>query len=509
MKSSKRFIHYLAAFVLIGFGTILHGCDFLDPTEVSNPQATPEDLARAAEPVRAMMPGLEAQFARALGSNVVITETVSDNYSVHGTGISSQFDFPRQLTIDEGATNGTGATQGAYWNASELRALATFVIDDIIPGDQTASSQDIARVFYYRGMAHLFQGENFVGAVLEREGDVVPARTLLELAAGDFQESLNRSGSGVFATASRAALARTHRALGNEVQAANFATQVLNDSPTFLFGQPFDDNLSNAPYIFIVQRALKELQPLPRLDFLDPKYTTRESEIPVAKAEEMHLILAEAALTGAPDLGAARQHLINAINLANNESAGRVRVPFEENDQRLNNDLEARPRHDLFRVKASPDAPERENLVLTRPGTIETPTVSGTSFTEADINNAATADELIYLLYNLRQEILFLEGRRLHDLGIRLNIMLRELDANQSVTRSSLGVDTFVPAYIPSSNEMDLFDPSSPYPGGEPDDPQNPTVTTQVITIMHDLNERLTNQRGTVLGNPFVGVPGS
>lgn len=500
-----NFSAVLFLFLTVG---LLASCDFLDPTEVTNPQTTDEDLAMANEPVKALMPGLEAQFARALGSNVVVTETVSDNYSVNGTGISSTFDEPGELTVDVGATNGTGAATGAYWNASELRALASFVIDDIVPGDETATDEDIARTYYYRGMGNLFQGENFVSALLEREGTPVPAQILLQRAAEDFEESLNFVSSGELATAVRAALARTHRALGNESDAAQFAQSVITADSEFLFTQPYDDNLSNPAQSFLVARALKELQPLPRLDFLDPKYPTRSSAIPIAKAEEMYLILAEAALSGTPDLLAARTHLSDAIALAVNEDAGRILVEFNEDDQRLNNQLQARPRHSLFEVKAGPDAPARSGLVLTRPGIIDTPVISSTSFTQQDIDDASTAEELIYLLYNLRQEILFLEGRRLHDLGIRINFMLREIDSNVSVTRESLGSESYVPSYIPSGNGLDLYDPSSPYPDGEPDDPETPSVNTTEITILHDMNAILASQRGTVMDNPFLALPG-
>ncbi len=508
MKNQNTYSKFFPVLLFFLVGGFLTSCDFLDPTEVTNPQTTGEDLARANEPVRALMPGLEAQFARALGSNVVVTETISDNYSVNGTGISSTFDFPGELNVDVDATNATGAATGAYWNASELRALASFVIDDIIPADDTANDAEIARVFYYRGMANLFQGENFVSAMLEREGEPVSAQILLQRAAEDFNQSLSIINSGQMSMAARAALARTHRSLGNAAEAAQFAQSVIDTDPEFLFTQPFDDNLANPAQAFLVARALKELQPLPRLDFLDPKYPSRSSAIPVAKAEEMYLILAEVSLSGTPDLVTARGHLVSAINLATDEDAGRVLIEFNDDDQRLDNQLNSRPRHSVFDVKAGPDAPARSGLVLTRPGAIQTPAISSTSFTEQNVNDANNADELIYLLYNLRQEILFLEGRRLHDLGIRVNFMLREIDSNVSLTRNSLGSTAYIPSYIPSGNNLDLFEPSSPYPGGEPDDSTDPTVTTTVITISHDINAILSAQRGTVLDNPFVGVPG-
>jgi hypothetical protein len=59
-------------------------------------------------------------------------------------------------------------------------------------------------------------------------------------------------------------------------------------------------------------------QPLPRLDFLDPKYFQMNSDdqcpITIAKAEENYLILAEAALA-ANNLDEAKAQLTNLLGL--------------------------------------------------------------------------------------------------------------------------------------------------------------------------------------------------
>ena len=46
-------------------------CDNIDPTDIDNPQTTDEDLANAAEPTRAMLPGLRALFATAISGTTV------------------------------------------------------------------------------------------------------------------------------------------------------------------------------------------------------------------------------------------------------------------------------------------------------------------------------------------------------------------------------------------------------------------------------------------------------
>jgi tetratricopeptide (TPR) repeat protein len=452
----------------------LAGCDFMDPTNVENPRTTEEDLARAEEPVRALMPGLRAQFARMVGSQVVISEVTSDNYSVHGTGLSAIWDDPRSVSPTD--MNSTGFATGIYWNTQEMRALGDFVLNEIAPGDEAATSGQLAEAHYYRGMAYLLQGENFTHVPTGRDTPPLPAGELLQLALADLEASTTLAPGGDFALPARAAIARAHRALGNSGPAVQAAQQVLGANPTFVFQQLFDGTtIENQPHIFLVVRQLKEMQPLPRLDFLDPKYLSREAGLAVAKAEEMHLILAEAELaTG--NLPAARAHLVDAIQLALNRGT----TPFVDDDERLNADLSERPRRSDLLVAADPDSPPRAGLVLDRPGVeIQVPTISGTSLNPDSVLALEGVEETWHAFHLARQEILFLEGRRMSDMGIRLPIMLREIDQNAAIDPGSPGTVRVVPDYIPPNDQMNRFDPASPGPGDE------------VVTMRYDVNRAL------------------
>jgi hypothetical protein len=455
----------------------VHGCDFLDPTEVENPRTTDDDLAQAAEPTRALLPGLRAQFGRAVNAVVTVTEVVSDNYSIHGTGIDKAFDEPG--LVSPNVMNGTGVT-GPYWNLQELRALAEFVLDDIVPDDDTATPAQIAEAQYYRGMAYVMLAENFTGAPLDRDQPAVDAAELLGIGIGSLEASI--ATDAAFALQARAALARAHRIGGSAAAAESAALQVLAADPAFAFIQEYDPaSVDNGPHNFLVQRALQEMQPLPRLDFLDPKYTTEESGIPIAKAEEMHLIVAEVELA-AGDLPAARERIARAIEAA----LARSSAAFNDNDLRRNADLSIRPRDAEILVRASPESPFRAGLVLDRPGAVETPHISGTSL-EADSVRALTGREDIHhALYLARQEILFLEGRRMSDLGIRLPVMLREIDTNAAIADGDAGTLPVVPSYLPARDAIDLFTPSSPYSGSNP-----PVLQTDRITIEVDMNRIL------------------
>ena len=248
---------------LLAMTVALAACDFLDPTQVENPRTTAEDLADAENPTASLIPGLRAQFARLVGSQSVVAELVSDNFSVHGTGLAKSWDFPRD--VSPSLMNSTGTATGLYWNAQELKALATFVLEEIAPNDGTASADHVAEAHFYRGMAYLTLGENFSAAPTEADGAPVPADELLDLAVTEL------GNATAFGLPTTAALARVHRLRGDDAAATAAASAALAADDDFALAQAYDANsVSNPPWSFLVSRALQEMQPNPRLDFLDP-----------------------------------------------------------------------------------------------------------------------------------------------------------------------------------------------------------------------------------------------
>ena len=454
------------------------GCDAIDPTQVNNPTTTDEDLADATDPTAALLPGLRAQFARMINAYVV-AEVITDNYSIHGTGIIVDMDEPHVVTPDLVNSTGTSVS-GIYWNVQELRALADFVIDEIAPNDPGAPPALVAEAHYYRGMAFLTMGEVFSNVPHEEDGTPQPAETALSKAISDLQ-----AGTG-FGAQANAALARAHRLLGDQGAAASAANAVLNAEPNFLFAPAYDQQfLTNTPVAFLVLRALQEMQPLPRLDFLDPKYTERDSPIPIAKAEEMHLILAEAALASG-NVGEAQSQLASAITLANSRGT----VSFDDIDERRNADLSLRPRSKEILIRADADSPYRAGLVLDRPSDgLMIPNISATSLGADSVAALSNTAELWHALWLARQEILFLEGRRLGDLGIKLPMMLREIDQNDNISEGDPGTLPIVPGYVPQNPRyaMDIYTPLDLYDGV---DPGVPLIETQV-TMHVDMNRVL------------------
>ena len=229
-------------------------------------------------------------------------------------------------------------------------------------------------------------------------------------------------------------------------------------------------------------------QPLPRLDFLDPKYyqltSTDQCPITLAKAEENYLILAEAALAQS-DLTQARTQLSALLALVQSRP-----VQHDVNDQlegRYNGGLRKFPNDPSYRVQASPNDPLREGLIIDRrpPHLITVSPVSGTSVTQAMIDGLADHDSALEMVYLMRQEVFFAEGRRPADLGIRLPVC--EVEAAHA-SNSAAYVEAWIPSFIPQGGGLDEF-----------------TVDDEArtVTITHNMNRVIAANAHTADVAPF------
>ncbi|MFV1884860.1 MAG: hypothetical protein ACMZ7B_10260 [Balneola sp.] len=221
-----------------------------------------------------------------------------------------------------------------------------------------------------------------------------------------------------------------------------------------------------------------DLQPLPRLDFLDPKFFdidgTTDSDIPLLKIEEAHLILAEAELADG-DLPGAQTAMTNVVALANSRATS---IVDDANESRNGDGTVAqRPNNATFTVRASSSDPFVAGLVIERTTTVTTPSISATSVTAVDVAALANATDALTTLYLLRQEIFFGEGRRMFDLGIKWPVAEREALINPNIVASDR--QATIPAYLPTIAEFDAF-----------------TVSGTEVTIQHNLNRTIATGRG-------------
>ena len=256
--------------------------------------------------------------------------------------------------------------------------------------------------------------------------------------------------------------------LGDKVNAVKYASNVLTLSTDFTKQVTFDgeNNVISSIQGYIYGT---NFQPLPRLDFLDPKYfQTKAKEarpICIAKAEEPYLILAEAALAD-NDVNGAKGFLKTLLTLVSNRP-----VAIDINDQlegRYNGGYKEYPNSSEYRVAASSEDEFRSGLVLDRqsPHLISVPYISGTSVTEEMIDAPTTVDGLLEVLYLMRQEIFMAEGRRAADLGIRFPVCETEAANTPSAAEyTTAQIPSFIPfKYICPCMTQILFSCLSFYP---------------------------------------------
>ncbi|MFC1554116.1 hypothetical protein ACFL7D_05750 [candidate division KSB1 bacterium] len=451
---------------------IVSSCSLVDPTEVKNPQTTEENLkAGATGGTVPFLHGVKEAFANAVEDVAYYTDVTSDNYDNISTYISPAADFPDDIVPYDLTLNGTG---GPYFEVQELRALADFTITVVYPNDAAATADDLAQLLFYRGMANLISAEIFAGAPVLEDGPVLTEAQRLDLAIADFTLALSTSSN--FNTRLNLALARAYRLDGDKTNAKARANLALGGSATFVFEAEYDAALnSNSGFVYAVERLGDDLQPLPRLDFLDPKYILRDTPINVLKMEEAHLILAEVELSSG-NAAIAAGHLADAIELAQSRSKSAWIDP------------DGRPsRPESGTVKASAADPEIAGLVSARNGaTVNVPLISDCSLDAAAVRLMTDVADLFEYIYLARQEIFFYEGRRMSDLGIRLCMMAREIETNDNISEGGFGTVTIVPSWIPASDGLDAF-----------------TMAGTVTTITYNMNAVLATNRSSA--SPFSG----
>lgn len=430
---------------------LLSGCDLFDPTQgIVNPNITFDKIIGSGGSTTKWLTGQEREMALVYNNLVVNLEIASDNYDNTRTFFNQAFDGLVFSYQDANINN-------IQFTIADLRQSAILGLEEIAPNDPQVTDAQIAELYFFKGWAELLAGEILVGLPLAPGGAIATPSQNLDAAIVDFLEAESRNGADV---GYKLALARAYYAKGDKTNAVLKANQAIALSSSFSRTVKFD--ALNAPTNNTMQDALydrgtfDDLQPLPRLDFLDPKYygrsATVESQVPLMKIEEAHLINAEADLSN--NLLASAQTKMKALRAL---VATRTTETFNDTAEgRTESAPGSRPNNSTNTVRASATDPFRSGLVLTRTTSTNVPIISGTSVTDAMIDAAATTDEALELLYLMRQEIFLSEGRRFADLGLRLPISEVEKLTNTNVTDAH--IVGFVPTYVPTNMDAFTFD---------------------------------------------------
>jgi len=440
--------------------------------EVVNPNITEDSFVGTSQSSAIWLAGMKKQLANTLNQAVSFAEIVSDNYYNNSSLSNKVFDGPVLLYSDVDIDN----TQRAI---ARLREMGTYGIERVVPADNGATATVKAEMMFIKAYAHILSGELFVALPAAANAEAVLPAVHFNEAISLLQQAITTQTDAALKAGYTIALARCYYNLQNKTEVLKLAASFIETSSLVIRNASFDglNGASNTMQSNTFSNATNVLAPLPRLDFLDPKYyhvgnvSTDQKPIAILKSEELYLIAAEANI-GNNQLAAARSVLKDLIN---NVVAKRATASVNASLQLRRGIRSDYPLLAATKVQADAQSPAVANLVLGRQaGNIKVYTVSGTSVTPADIDNAITTDALLYQLSLLRQQIFMSEGRRMTDLGIRFPVSQIEKLNNNKI--QDVYTKAALPSYIPVNMGMDDFTYDK---------------TNNLVVIKHDMNKVL------------------
>lgn len=432
----KILITALALSIVILIG----GCsdnlkDATDFTSIEDPNLVPESFIGSPNSGVIWLRGIERQMSNVFNELITVAEIGSDNYDNVNTFFNQFLDI---LDIRPDDTD----MRDTHNDFARLREMTIFGINDVAPNDPVISDNTIAELTFFRGVFNLFAGMYFSELPNEVNGIPITSVEHYNLAIESFNSAIALNPLPEYYLAR----ARAFYYLGMQSEAVSDASTVISLNNTLLRTIRFD-NLNgpdNTMQDAIFDRGqFDDLQPLPSLDFLDPKFSflsaDEDSPIPFLKAEEAYLIIAEAGFADG-NMTVVQDNLTSLLNLI---STREVRSINDGVEGRTQGAPGSRPDNSSVVVNGRP------NLVLTRnEGEIMIPSISGTSLTQTDINTMINDDSSLELFYRTRQEVFFAEGIRFADMGVKLIMDLTEISGNPNVSEGDSGTIPVIPSFI-------------------------------------------------------------
>ena len=465
---------------LILVTVLVVSCDLVTPDEIVNPNVDESIFLHSDNPMETWVNGTEKELALHVSDFVEMMEILSDNYFNNFTRSSKVFDIPQLLYTDADVTL-------LQRHVGALREMADYGLTTVAGADPGTTDAHRYHLLMIKAYSFILAGDFFRALPTENGGEAREWSIQMTKAMETLDQALPLASDPEEQAYAHTLYARAAYRLGQRQVAVDHARQALSLSAHFCKQVSFD---SKNGVLNGAQEAIWTdwFQPLPRLDFLDPKYfqlnSTDQCPITIAKAEENHLILAEAALA-ANELGEAKSHLTALLRLVKSRP-----VQTSINDQlegRYNGGLKAFPNDPTYRVQASAADSLRTGLITDRrpPCLINIPYISGTSVTQSMIDGLSDHDSALELVYLMRQEIFFAEGRRPADLGIRLPLCEVEAANQEDPTAYT---EAWIPAFVPQNYGLDDF---------KVDD------EAKTVTITHNMNRVIVNNARSESVVPF------
>ncbi|AXT62918.1 hypothetical protein D1816_22110 [Aquimarina sp. AD10] len=432
----KISIYILAIGLLVGCTDNLK--DATDFTSVTNPNLDEAAIIGKENSATIWLSGLRRQTSNLLNEAVMLAELGSDNY------VNTQTFFDQFLDGLEIRTDDPEISQTQFAIA-RLRVMSKFGIESVGPNDPAYDAATEAEFNFFEGLSYLYAAMYFSALPQEDGGAPVSAADNYASAIASFDIAIAANPQAQY----HLAKARANYYLGNQAEAVASANAALALDDDFLNSIQFDE-LNNPDNTFedaLYERAtFDDLQPLPTLDFLDPKYSridaNDDAPIHILKAEEAYLILAEAALAD-NNIAGARTNLTSLLTLIASREVREIDDSIEGRPD-ASSVFPARPKTTNVVVNGRP------GLVLDRQaGDVMIPSVSGTSLVQGDVDALTAADDAtLALLYRTRQEVFIAEGIRFADMGVKLVIHDNEILQNPNISDGDPSTVAVIPPFI-------------------------------------------------------------
>ena len=411
--------------------------EVVDYSKVENPNLSESSIVGQPNSSKIWLTGIERQMANVLNEVLILAELGSDNY-VNTQTYFNQFMDGLDIRITDPDIRDTQN------QIARLAKMASFGLDKVGPGDPNYSDKTKAEYFFFLGVSRMYAGMYFSYLPQETLGVPKSSKENLESAIQSFESAIKLNPKAEYHLAN----SRCNYYLGNKAEAIASANNALGVDNSFSRAVNFDEknNPDNILEDALYERAtFDDFQPLPSLDFLDPKYsfltTEKDSPVHFLKAEEAYLILAEANLADIKS-SSAQQNLTDLLTLVKTRE---IRNIDDNVEGRTENDPGSRPDKSNITVNG------RSGLVLDRhAGKVDIPSVSGTSLSTTEINSLAADDTGLVLIYRTRQEVFISEGIRFVDMGIKLVIDENEILQNDNISKGGSGTTPVIPSFIDS-----------------------------------------------------------
>lgn len=435
----KKTIIYLCASLLIISCTNTFK-ESLDFTDVENPNLSEESVVGQPNSSTIWLTGIERELSRTLNEILILAELGSDSYVNISTFYNQLLDILDIRTTD----NDIRDVQNEI---ARVREMAKYGLETVGPNDVEYTSEINAEYHFFEGMSYMYAAMYFSGLPQEPLGPAISSANNYQNAISSFDKAIALSSKAEY----HLAKARCYYYLGDKTNAVTSAEAALTIDNSFTREALFDekDEPSNTMESALFERStFNDFQPLPSLDFLDPKYSyltpDQDPSVHYLKAEEAYLIIAEAKFADAI-IADVKTNLTSLLTLVATREVRNIDDRTELRDEG------ARPLDETVVVNGRP------NLVLNRQtGNVDIPSVSGTSLIQTDVDAMIIDDASLKLLYRTRQEIFIAEGLRFTDMGIKLVVNENEFLQNDNIQEGDPSTVKVVPSFIDAvSTQLD------------------------------------------------------